>query len=89
MLARRVTSYFAHSYALVAITPSVIAEACALLQHYPLHAYDALQIACATAVRSVLQRNALPAPLFVAADDILLTAAAAEGFVVDNPLLHP
>jgi hypothetical protein len=25
----------------------------------------------------------------VAADDILLAAAAAEGFIVDNPLLHP
>jgi hypothetical protein len=40
------------------------------------------------AVRRVLQQNALPAPLFVAADDTLLAAAAAEGFVVDNPLLH-
>lgn len=37
---------------------------------------------------SALQQNALPAPLFVAADNILLAAAAAEGFVVDNPLLH-
>lgn len=88
-LARRVTTHFAHSYALVAITPSVIAQACTLLQHYPLRAYDALQMACAIAVHSFLQQKALPAPLFVAADDTLLAAAAAEGFVVDNPLLHP
>jgi predicted nucleic acid-binding protein len=87
-LAGRVTTHFAHSYALVAITPSVIVQACELLQHYSLRAYDALQLACAMAVRRVLQHNALPAPLFVAADDTLLAAAAGEGFVVDNPLLH-
>jgi predicted nucleic acid-binding protein len=88
-LARRVTTHFAHSYAPVAITPSVIAQACELLHHYPLRAYDALQLASAMAVRGVLRQNALPTLLFVAADDILLAAAAAEGFIVDNPLLHP
>jgi hypothetical protein len=40
-------------------------------------------------VSRVLRQNGLPAPTFVAADQNLLAAATAEGFVVDNPLLHP
>ncbi|MBI3328299.1 MAG: type II toxin-antitoxin system VapC family toxin [Nitrospinae bacterium] len=88
-LFRRVTTHFAHSYVLVAITPQVVTQACELLQHHPLRAYDALQLACAVGVRGRIQQNGLPAPIFVAADDILLAAATAEGFTVDNPLLYP
>ena len=33
--------------------------------------------------------SGMPPPLFVTADMTLLAAARAEGFLVDNPLLHP
>ena len=87
-LSQRVATHFAHSYALVAITPLVVTDACELLQHHVLRAYDALHLACAMAVRRALQQNGLSAPSFVAADSALLAAATAEGFIVDNPLLH-
>ena len=76
------------SYALAAITPSVVTQACVLLQRHPLRAYDAI-LACALAVRQVFEQQQLSAPVFVAADDTLLAAAVAEGFPVDNPLQHP
>src|SRR5712692_7091043 len=60
-----------------------------LLQMYPLRAYDAIHLACALLVQRQAQQHGVPLPRFVSADATLLTAAAAEGFVVDNPLLHP
>jgi predicted nucleic acid-binding protein len=88
-LARRVQRHFARRYRLVAITPARVTQANTLVQAHPLRAYDALHLACAIAVRDALQPYGLPAPLFVAADDALLAAAQAEGFLVDNPLQHP
>ena len=60
-----------------------------MLHEHPLRAYDALHLACALAVREAIARQQLSIPVFVAADDALLAAAAAEGFPVDNPLQHP
>ena len=88
-LARRVQQHFALRYRVVAITPTLIMQACALVQVHPLRAYDAIHLAGALAIQRILQQQELPAALFVAADDVLLAAATAEGFVVDNPLLHP
>ena len=88
-LAHQVVEHMIQSYALVAITPSVVTQACVLLQKHPLRAYDALHLACALAVRQVIEQQQLSAPVFIAADDTLLTAAVAEGFPVDNPLQHP
>lgn len=85
-LAQQVLEHMTQSYALVAITPPVITQACALLHRHPLRAYDALHLACALAVREAIMRQQLSVPVFVAADDALLAAAAAEGFPVDNPL---
>jgi predicted nucleic acid-binding protein len=87
-LAQQVLEHMTQSYALVAITPPVITQACALLHRHPLRAYDALHLACALAVREAIMRQQLSVPVFVAADDALLAAAAAEGFPVDNPLQH-
>ena len=55
----------------------------------PLRPYDALHLACALAVREAITRQQSSVPVFVAADDALLAAAAAERFPVDNPLQHP
>ena len=88
-LARQVLVHMTQSYALAAITPPVITLACTLLEKHPLRAYDALHLACALAVREAIERQQLSVPVFVAADDALLTAAATEGFPVDNPRQHP
>jgi len=88
-LAQQVLEHMTQSYALATITPPVITQAYALLQRHPLRAYDALHLACALAVREAITRQQLSVPVFVAADDALLAAAAAEGFPVDNPLQHP
>ena len=88
-MARRVQRHFAWRYRVVAITPALVTQACALVQAHPLRAYDALHLACTVAVRGTLQQHGLTAPLFVTADDTLLAAAYAEGFSVDNPLRHP
>jgi predicted nucleic acid-binding protein len=88
-LARRVLEHMTQSYALTTITPPVNTQACVLLHRHPLRAYDALHLACALAVREPITRQQLSGPVFVAADDALLAAAAAEGFPVENPLQHP
>jgi uncharacterized protein len=88
-LTQRVLEHMTQSYALATITPPVITQDCALLHRHPLRAYDALHLACALAIREAITRQQLSVPVFVAADDALLAAAAAEGFPVDNPLQHP
>ena len=88
-LAQQVLEHMTQSYALAAITPSVITQACALLHRHPLRAYDALHLACALAIREAIAQQQWAGVRFVAADVPLLAAAAAEGFLVDNPLQHP
>jgi predicted nucleic acid-binding protein len=88
-LAQQVVEHMTQSYALVAIAPPVVTQACVLLQRHPLRAYDALHLACALAVREAIEHQQLSVPVFVAADDTPLVAAAAEGFPADNPLQHP
>src|SRR5919204_283138 len=78
-LAQHVLEHMTHSYALVAITPAVITQACALLHRHPLRAYDALHLACALAVREATVQQQLAGLVFVGADAALLAAAAAEG----------
>jgi len=87
-LAQQVMEHMTQSYALTAITPSVITQACTVLHRHPLRAYDALHLACALAVREALAPQQLAGLVFVAADATLLAAAAAEGFPIDNPLQH-
>jgi predicted nucleic acid-binding protein len=88
-LTQRVTHHFAQRYQVLRITRTVVTQACAALERHPLQASDAVQLACALTVRRLMQQRGLAPPLFVAADDVLLAAAAAEGFEADNPLLHP
>jgi hypothetical protein len=88
-LTQRVTRHFTRPYQVLRITRTIVTQACAALERHPLRAYDAVHLACALTVRRLMQQRGLPPPLFVAADDTLLAAAVAEGFAVDNPLLHP
>ncbi|MBI2942279.1 MAG: type II toxin-antitoxin system VapC family toxin [Chloroflexi bacterium] len=76
-------------YELVELTPSIVERARILLEHYPLRAYDAVQLASALATRDALQSAGLAAPIFLAADERLLSAAQAEGLATDDPREHP
>jgi hypothetical protein len=60
-----------------------------LLERYVLRAYDAVQLASAIEARRQLLVAETVGPVFLAADNRLLVAAQAEGFVVDNPNNHP
>ena len=71
-LAEQVVSHMTQSYALIAITTPVIAQACTALQHHPLRAYDALHLACAQAVREVLEGQELSRLIFVASSTDLI-----------------
>ena len=52
---------------------------------YRLRAYDAMQLAVAIGIREKAMNNKAPLPIFVCADNQLVTIAAAEGFSVENP----
>ena len=62
------------------VNDQVLEYAIALIDDYPLRAYDAVQLAgCQSMARSV------PNPIFVCADRALLDAAQEEGFDVLDP----
>lgn len=82
-------------YLLIPITEQVIMRAAMPCNTHPLRGYDAVQLACALAVRDVARaaavasRSRLQEPRFVSEDKRLLNAAGAEGFAIENPLDHP
>jgi hypothetical protein len=59
-----------------------------LTQTYRLRGYDAVQLATTLVTSDTLQTQNLNAPIFVASDTDLLTAAKAEQLSVENPLEH-
>jgi uncharacterized protein len=72
-------------YLAIPLNVAVLRQASVLVGRYRLRSLDAVQLACALAGTVILGE-----PLtFVCADINLLSAAAAEGFVTDNPLAHP
>lgn len=85
----RAENYFllhtAAQYLVIAIDALVLQQARAFVVAYGLRTLDAIQLACA--VRSAVY---VTAPMiFLCADSPLLTAAAAEGFPIDNPNNYP
>jgi uncharacterized protein len=78
-----------NEYHLLDLTDSIIVESQRLLETHPLRAGDAIQLATAIYARNMLQNSGLSAPIFLASDNKLLDAAIAEGFITDNPNLHP
>jgi len=72
-------------YLVVPIEKSIFQQAVRLVQKHPLRTLDALQLACALKAVALLNEPMT----FVSGDNCLLAAAAAEGFITDNPLLHP
>ena len=63
------------------VTESVLDVACAVIDRYPLRAYDALQLAGFLVIKTV----APSVPVFVCADQQLLQAAETEGLAWLDP----
>lgn len=78
-----------NEYHLLDLNDFIIAESQRLLETHPLRAGDAIQLATAIYALNILQNSGLPAAIFLASDNKLLDAAIAEGFITDNPDLHP
>lgn len=76
-------------YRVVGITESILMRAENLLESHPLRAYDATQLATALVTNARLLAAGLTALTFVAADQLLLTVATAEGLLTDDPNRHP
>lgn len=82
-------------YRIIPVSEAIVVRAAMLCNTHPLRGYDAVQLACALAVRDAARAAAVEfqissqEPRFVSEDKRLLTAAAAEGFAVENPLDHP
>lgn len=88
-VAADVESVCAAEYRVIELSPEVAGRARGLLERHPLRAYDAVQLAAALSAQAVLQASGLPALVFLSADTRLLTAAHAEGLVVDDANAHP
>ncbi len=74
---------------IIEITPAVLDEAERLAEKHALRAYDAVQLAALFAMEQNRKQFFLPTLTLVSADAELQAAATAEGFVVENPNLHP
>ena len=77
-----------NDYRIFELTDAVLLEAQRLLETHPLRAGDAIQLASALLANAQLQSANLPALIFLASDARLLTAAADEGLITDNPQNH-
>ena len=76
-------------YRLVSTSLLVLERARDLLEHYPLRAYDAVQLAAGLIANDTLLSSGIPALTFLSADTRLLNAAAAEGLGTDDPNIYP
>jgi len=79
---------FARAYFRLDITALLVANAMGLVESHGLRGYDSVQLAAALALRDLCTASGLPAPVFIAADAELNSAAVAEGLTVDNPNNH-
>jgi uncharacterized protein len=76
-------------YQIFPVNQSVIDLAGDLIERQTLRTLDAIQLATALTARHFLVTRGFPEIVFIAADDRLLQAAAAEGLATDNPNNHP
>ena len=78
-----------HQYTITPVTSTICARAANLCRSHPLRAYDAVQLACALAVRDAGVAAGAALPPFVCADVTLAGVAAVEGLAADDPNAHP
>ncbi len=79
---------FPLGYLTIEVTPLLVESAMDIVERHGLRGYDSVQLAAALELRNLCLASGLPAPVLVAADAELNTAATVEGLVVDNPHSH-
>jgi uncharacterized protein len=77
--------HYRSQYWVIQIDRSILLSAARLVDKYPLRTLDAIQLACALRAIGTVSQTIT----FISADNNLLTAAASEGFITDNPINHP
>jgi predicted nucleic acid-binding protein len=82
------THDFHHSYTQIELTDYITIQAMVLPQRRVLRGYDAVQLASAFWIDTVLKQSGQPVLTFISADNALCNAAQAEGLVTDNPNNH-
>jgi uncharacterized protein len=75
---------FGKQYALIEVSPGLVAHAATLARKHALRGYDAVQLAAALEVRTQI-----PSLTLLSADAELNAAATAEGLSVDDPNSYP
>lgn len=83
-LSSSVSRIWGAQYLIVATTAPVLEVARQLVEQHPLKAYDAVQLASAMQARQTMPSGS-PSIIFLSADNQLLSAATAQGFITDNP----
>jgi predicted nucleic acid-binding protein len=78
-----------HDFEIVEITSVLVGRAIILAETPGLRGYDAVQLAAALEVNSVIVTNGLPPLTLISADAELNAAAQAEGIATDDPNAHP
>jgi len=79
---------FDSEYQVIEITPALLTRAMSLAETHALRAYDAVQLAAASAVNDFCTAAGLPSLTLISADAALNSAATAEGLIVDDPNIH-
>ena len=82
-------SEFKSRYRVIEVDEVLIERAGELIVQYPLRAYDAVQLASALRVQSLLTSMPETQLIFVSADNRLLDIAQSEGLAFDNPNNYP
>ena len=82
-------SEFNSRYRVIEVDMALVEKAGELIVQYPLRAYDAVQLAAALRVQSVLTSIPETQLIFVSADNRLLDIAQSEGLATDDPNNYP
>ena len=80
---------FGHTYSIVEIDEPLVDLAANLAKQQRLRGYDAVQLAAALTLQTILLTANLPGLTFLSADTLLLAAAQQEALTTDNPDLYP
>ena len=84
-LIQKFRSEFNSRYRVIEVDEALVERAGELIVQYPLRAYDAVQLASALRVQSLLRSMPETQLIFVSADNRLLDIAQSAGLAIDNP----
>ncbi|MDZ7292431.1 MAG: type II toxin-antitoxin system VapC family toxin [candidate division KSB1 bacterium] len=80
---------FRMHFVILYVLDQVIDRAMTLAEKHGLRGYDSVQLATAVEMQTERDLKNLPPLIFVSSDNQLLTAARAEGLIVENPNNYP